>query len=355
MKILFDARYIRTDYHDGISRYSTELGKALADIAPVTFIICDQRQLGLLPSKAKYVMAPAPSPVVEPRMSKLMNEHHPDVVFSPLQTFGAAGRNFKLILTTHDLIYYRHRTPPTSISTPLRLGWFLYHLTYVPQRLGLNAADMVATVSHTVQREIEQENLTKRPVVVIPNAPQLLRPYVEHVDQSRVKNIVYMGSFMPYKNVETLIKGMKWLPDHTLHLLSPIKPKRRKELEALIPPKARVVFHNGVADKEYAELLADKAILATASFDEGYGIPIAEALGMGIPAVISDIPIFHEVAAGGALYFDPTKPKQFADRVKEMGKKSVRAHLAETGQAHIASFTWRASAKALLNAINSLV
>src|SRR5690625_6518541 len=40
----------------------------------------------------------------------------PDVVFSPMQTIGSAGRKFGLILTLHDLIYYQHRTPPKDRS-----------------------------------------------------------------------------------------------------------------------------------------------------------------------------------------------------------------------------------------------
>ncbi len=58
-----------------------------------------------------------------------------------------------------------------------------------------------------------------------------------------------MGSFMPYKNVETMIRGMAELPGFTLHLLSRITPQRRAELEPLVPPeRSKVEFHNGVTD-----------------------------------------------------------------------------------------------------------
>ncbi len=150
-----------------------------------------------------------------------------------MQTMGTSGRNYKLILTSHDMIYYRHRKPPYSVGPLLGLGWRLYHLTYVPQRLALNSADMVATVSNTTKHEFEKARLTKRPIIVIPNAPQRFTTYPPK-HHGNIENIVYMGSFMPYKNVETLIKGMRWLPDRTLHLLSRIKPERRAELEALV-------------------------------------------------------------------------------------------------------------------------
>ena len=91
-----------------------------------------------------------------------------------------------------------------------------------------------------------------------------------------------------------------------------------------------------------------------ASFDEGYGIPVAEALAMGVPAVASNIPVFHEVGAGGALYFDPTKPKSFADAVKQLDTKKFRDEHIALGKEHMKTFSWDTSARILLNAIESL-
>lgn len=355
MKLFYDARYIRTDFHDGISRYTTELGKALAKQTAVTFIISDTAQLKFLPAKASYIKIHSVTSLLEPFTARILNKYAPDVVFSPMQTMGSGGRRFKLILTCHDMIFFRHRTPPRTIPTIIRIGWWLYHTTYAFNRAALNGADMVATVSHTVARELEQTRMTKRPIIVTSNAPQQLSQFVSNIRQTKIRNIIYMGTFMPYKNVETLIQGMKWLPDHTLHLLSRIKPERQTELESIIPKRARVVFHNGVSDEVYAKLLANNAVLATASLDEGYGLPIAEALALGVPAVVSDIPIFHEVGANGALYFDPHTPKDFVSQIKKLDSKKVRGELIKNGKAHAASFSWDASAGTLLAAIKSLV
>ncbi len=356
MKLFFDARFIRTDFHDGISRYSTELANALAHLTPVTFIICDKAQLKLLPPHAEYVLIHEPTSAKEPFSSIILNRYHPDVVFSPMQTLGSSGRRFKLILTLHDLIYYRHRTPPTALSPVIKLGWRAYHMTYVPQRLALNNADLVATVSQTSRTEIESVKLTKHPIVVVPNAPQNLATYLDKPVSlaEKPKNLVYMGSFMRYKNVEALIAGMEFLPGRTLHLLSRISPKRKAELIKCIPKGANVVFHGGVTDEQYAKLLADRAILVSASRDEGYGLPLAEALELGVPAVVSDLPIFHEVGGDGALYFGANKPREFADRVLELDDKTHRKQVAEAGIKHIAQFNWNTSAQTLLNAIYTL-
>lgn len=357
MKVFFDARYIRTDFHDGISRYSTELGAALARIEPITFLICDKKQAKLLPKGARHIIIHAPTSVKEPFTALILNRYAPDVVFSPMQTMGTFGRRFKLILTIHDMIYYRHRTPPHQFSAIVRAGWWLYHSTYIPQRIALNSADIIATVSQTSKDDLLRARLTKRPVIVTPNAPQLLRDLIGHdtrTDEAPV-NLVYMGSFMPYKNVDVLIRGMELLPNHTLHLLSRISPERRNQLESLIPAGSHVVFHNGVTDTEYAELLADKALLVSASLDEGYGLPIAEALALGTPAIVSDIPIFHEVAGGGALYFDPNEPREFAEQVTNASTVSIYVKLSKNGILQSNKFSWDASATELHNALRKLV
>lgn len=356
MKILFDARYIRTDFHDGISRYGTEIGTALSQLTPVTFIICDNDQLKFLPKNADYIKIHDPASPLEPFTSLILNKYRPDVVFSPMQTMGSFGRKFRLILTLHDLIYYHHRTPPTQFNPLLRLGWWLFHATYLPQRMLLNGADMVATVSEASKQEILKVKLTKRPVIVTYNAPQRLRDFLDHDVETDItpKNLIYMGSFMPYKNTETLIKGMEFLPNHVLHLLSRIKPDRQAQLEFIVPKNAKVIFHKGVTDEEYAKLLADKSILVTASLDEGYGLPIAEAQALGVPAVISDIPIFHEVAGDGALYFNATDSKSFAGQILQITNKANYISLSKKSIEQSKKFTWSKSAKILLDNMKKL-
>ncbi len=362
MRLLFDARYIRTDFHDGISRYSVELAAAAAAAAPargveVAFLIHDEAQRAFLAEGARVLRIHAPTAVREPFTALLLNRYRPDAVFSPMQTIGALGRRFGLILTLHDTIYYRHRTPPRNLPWYVRLGWRLFHLSYVPQRFTLNAADTVATVSETSAAEFARVRLTTRPVVVIPNAPQRLAellPDGVHV-QPGAENLVYMGSFMGYKNVETLIRAMAGLPGRTLHLLSRISDDRRAELERLIDPAGGVVrFHNGVTDAEYAALLADRAVLVSASLDEGYGLPVAEALALGVPAVVTDMPIFREVAGDGALYAPGTDAAAFAAAVRDLDDPARRDAVIAAGTAHIGRFSWERSAHTLLDALERL-
>lgn len=357
MNLFFDARFIRTDFHDSMSRCSTELANAIYKITPVTFIICDEKQLKFLPEGADYVKIHTPTSISEPFTALVLNKYKPDVVFTPMQTMGSLGRNFKLIVMLHDLIYYHHRTPPAQFNWLIRLGWRLYHATYIPQRITLNSADGVGTVSETSKREILEAKLTKRPIFVLPNAPRDLAQFLKNPVEAKAepKNLVYMGTFIGYKNVEALIAGMEFLPGRTLHLLSPITEKRKDELKKRIPKNARVIFHNGVSDEVYAALLADNAVLVTATRYEGFCLPVAEALALGVPAVVSDLEILHEVAGDGALYFGCNKPQEFAERIKELDSQKRVKQLARAGKKQMDTYSWDKTAAILLKIAKSLV
>lgn len=357
MNLFFDARYIKTDHHDGISRYTTELGNAVAKFTHVTFIICDKKQLNFLPKKADYILSHSPTSLNEPLSSLKLNKYSPDVVFSPMQTFGSFGRKFKLILSLHDMIYYHHRTPPRQLNPAIRLGWWLFHLTHLPQRIVLNNSDAVVTVSETSKKEILNANLTKRTVNVIYNAPQDLRqkingPVIQ--DKKGPRNIIYVGSFMPYKNAETIIDAMKWLPNHTLHLMSKITTERKNELKKRARISAKIVFYGGFDDMQYAKLLQDNSVLVTASKCEGFGLPVVEAMAVGVPVVISDIPIFHEVGGKGALYASPDNAKDFAEKILSLNNPKIHFDLIKEGKKQVAKFSWNKSAEKLLKLAESL-
>ena len=346
MRIVFDCRYTRIDRHDGISRYTAGLVTELGKLHPVTMLICDHRQLDLLPALPWQIVS-SPTSIREPFVARTINRLHPDVVFSPMQTMGSWGRRYRLILTVHDLIYYRHRTPPRNLPWPIRLIWRLYHLAWWPQRMLLNRADGVVAVSETTKVLINEHQLTRHPVSVIYNAADAVPGVLERRTAPETRSLVYMGSFMPYKNVDALVRAAAQLPEHELHLMSTVSAAERARLSALAP-QANLVFHNGASDEEYFAQLRSATALVTASRDEGFGLPLVEAMSLGIPVVVSDIPIFREIGGEAALFFDPAGPEALVNAVQRLGTPGEWASRSELSASQAAQFTWRASAERLL-------
>lgn len=345
MRIVFDCRYTRFDRHDGISRYTAGVVTELAKLHPVIMLISDHRQLNLLPA-LPWQLVRAPTSILEPLVARTVNRLQPDVVFSPMQTMGSWGRTYKLILTVHDLIYYRNRTPPRDLAAPIRLLWRLYHLAWWPQRMLLNRADAVVTVSETTKQLIAEHRLTDRPVTVVHNAADAVSGDPVRRAQPETQSLVYMGSYMPYKNVDTLVRAVAGLPGYTLHLMSRISDTERARLEALAP-QASLEFHNGATDGEYVATLRQATALVTASLDEGFGIPLVEAMSLGIPVVVSDIAIFTEIGGDAALFFDPASPEALQKAVRALEQSGEWAERSRRSIAQAEQFTWRASAEKL--------
>jgi glycosyltransferase involved in cell wall biosynthesis len=353
VKIVIDARFTRNDHHDGISRYGASLIAATAKIADVSMLISDPRQLALLPD-VPYTLINSPLSPAELFVARRINPLGADVVVCPMQTMGSWGRNYGLVLTLHDLIYYEHPAPPGFLPAPVRILWRLYHKAFWPQRLLLNRADIVATISRTTEALMAKYRLTSRPVRIISNAPQPAQEPRDPVAGSD-HTLVYMGSFMPYKNVETLIAGMAGLPDFTLHLLSRITPERRAGLEIMVPAGAKVVFHNGVTDDEYAVLLKRATALVSLSRAEGYGLPLVEAMSLGTPVIASDIPIFREVGGDAASYVDPDSPTAFAAAVQKLRDEEHWQDVSRRSVARAAEFSWDESARQLVDTARDIM
>lgn len=349
MRVLYDARWLPTgDRFDGVGRYSHGLAWAMSrqpDIEMI-WLVHDERQLAKLPSGAHAVANDPQNGLEELFLADLLGTLTFDVIYSPFFMMGGFSRRYKRVFTVHDTIYYRHRTPPQWLPWHLRLGWFLFHLTYIPLRWTLKRADVIATVSDTARSELQAIRATKNPIITVKNAvSQNLTPSATNDPSLRYlsNDIVYMGSFTPYKNVETLIDALVHAPEINLHLLSKIPPKRRTVLEKRMLERGvtnRVIIHDGVTDETYRQILSGCRGLISASKAEGFGLPIIEAQQQGVPVACSDIPIFREIAGNTAKLFDPTDPLKCAAAMRYLGDPFNSAQLVEYGYQNAARFNW---------------
>jgi glycosyltransferase involved in cell wall biosynthesis len=76
-------------------------------------------------------------------------------------------------------------------------------------------------------------------------------------------------------------------------------------LDRSVTLRGHVVEHNALPDTQVQALIAGARALLLPSFAEGYGLPLAEALALGVPALCSDLPALREVGGDAPDYLDP--------------------------------------------------
>ena len=308
-------------------------------------LISDERQLAHLPA-APWVRVSAPTSIREPLVARQVNRLAPDVVFSPMQTMGTWGRHYQVLLTLHDLIYYRHRTPPPEFAAPIRLLWRLYHLAWWPQRLLLNRADAVVTVSETIggahrdppadpaagHRGAERGRSAARPAQAAAHRARAgLHGHVHAVQERRDARARGRAAARPRA------------APHEPRSTQPSAPG-----STALGPGARLVFHDGADDATYRDVLRGATALVTASRDEGFGLPLVEAMGVGTPLVVSDIPVFREVGGDAAAYVDPDDARGFARAVRALSEDAAFETASAAARGRAEHYSWDSSARILL-------
>ena len=113
----------------------------------------------------------------------------------------------------------------------------------------------------------------------------------------------------------------------------------------------RLFFVENATDAELNLCYSHATALISASIAEGFGLPIIEAAFHKIPAIVSDIPVFHEVGGDGALFFSLESPENLAKVVKTLVKLSPEERLEMVQK--ISILTWKESANMILEVLQN--
>lgn len=96
------------------------------------------------------------------------------------------------------------------------------------------------------------------------------------------------------------------------------------------PMMGRTVFEAGTLDDDdLAACMANATALLFPSHAEGYGLPLAEALAAGVPAIVSDLPALREVGGAAPDYLSPTDPDAWRDRIRDYAMPQPKAREAQ--------------------------
>ena len=167
--------------------------------------------------------------------------------------------------------------------------------------------------------------------------------------------VLMVGTRKPHKNVVSLLRAMPAIiqarPDAMLVLAgnpTAYDDLLRAESEKLgLGGQVRFLPFIGAADLEGLYAAAECFVLP--SLNEGFGLPVLEAMARGVAVACSNASALPEVAGEAARYFDPTSVEQIAQAVIELlADAALRARLAALGRARAAGLTWDATAEATL-------
>jgi glycosyltransferase involved in cell wall biosynthesis len=82
---------------------------------------------------------------------------------------------------------------------------------------------------------------------------------------------------------------------------------------------------------------------------EGFGIPLVEAMTLGLPVITTRRGSIPEVVGDAALFVDPQQPASLADAtLRLLGDDTLREQLVAKGRERAQGFSWESAAEALL-------
>ena len=102
--------------------------------------------------------------------------------------------------------------------------------------------------------------------------------------KSEIRNFIYVGRFIPCKNLENLVEAFKKFPDCTLTMVGfGGLDKRLRE----ISPK-NVIFTGAVENARLPDYYRQNDVFILPSFSEPWGLVVEEALNNGLPVIVSE-------------------------------------------------------------------
>ena len=170
--------------------------------------------------------------------------------------------------------------------------------------------------------------------------------------EPRRASILFVGTLEPRKNIGGLLEAYTRLRSRVPHapplvLAGGVRESVREILSRTDrPPLATHVTVLGyVSDAEKQRLYREAAMLVLPSFDEGFGLPVLEAMACGVPVVVSNRGSLPEVCGDAATPVDPDDADGMAHEMERLLNSDAAAVAAARGLARAAGFSWAACAR----------
>ena len=163
--------------------------------------------------------------------------------------------------------------------------------------------------------------------------------------------VLFLGTLQPRKNLGTLARAYGLARRrglaHTL-VLAGVPGWRyadvASELESLSTEGIQLT--GAVDPEDLPLLLAGASAFVSVAIDEGFGMPVLEAMASGLPVVAANQGGLSHAAGDAAILVDPRDPDAIAEALLQVtGDDRLRADLRAQGLARAAAFTWDRTAR----------
>ncbi len=269
------------------------------------------------------------------------------ILWSPANTGPLLVRN--QALTLQDLSALEHPEWFTSSFA----AWYRILLPILVRRVRV-----VITPSDYVKRKVLKQ-FPGVHALAIPSGvnTEVFYPSVHHsVPELPKRYILFVGSLEPRKNLPTLIHAWNQIrrehPDVAL-VIAGARGRVFRTID-LPPPQAKLIYV-GHADAELPALYANAELFVLPSFDEGFGLPVLEAMACGTPVIASNGGALPEVVGDAGFIFDLSEPDTLTQAMQEcLTNKELRSRLIEKGLARVKGFSWHNTANEIWKTLNEL-
>lgn len=171
--------------------------------------------------------------------------------------------------------------------------------------------------------------------------------------------LFFIGNAFPYKNIRRIVEAFRELkdiyPDLQLLLAGKINDFYQEIDDYTksnnIPDVHLLGF---ISDGEKRWLLQNSRAFVTASYSEGFCMPVLEAMIEGTPVISSNASCLPEVVGDAGLLFDPNSTQQLVDQVASiLDDETYRESLIQKGYTHAKGFSWQRMSQQVYNIYQS--
>jgi glycosyltransferase involved in cell wall biosynthesis len=167
--------------------------------------------------------------------------------------------------------------------------------------------------------------------------------------------ILTLSTLEPRKNLATLLRAFEKITDPNLRLVvaGSGNPKIFSA-PSLFTRDPRVHFCGAIAKEDRSALYSLAKIFVMPSLEEGFGLPVLEAMACGVPVVASNISSLPEVVGTAGLLVNPNNADEIANALKKiLANAQLQKTLQGKSLERAKKFSWEKTVCLTLKEINS--